>query len=499
MVVVTERAAADRTDRIDPVVRPLTAKNYLAYAAGDAAGNVAFTMSGMFLLLYYTNVVGISGGVVGTMFLVLRFIDSVTDLMMGRLVDARRPSKLGKFRPLILWFFLPMLVLNWSMYAAAWIFPGQGTTFYTVYMYVTYFLMGSMFYTIVNIAYGAMAPSLTQVPTERGKLAGFRMYGAAAMILALSWIIAPQIEKFEGDAVGLQNALAFTVGIISLVAAVLYLFMVWGTHEQVSRSVEKVTLKESFGALLVNRPLQILSLGSVSFLTGMTVLSTLGSYVALYGQRSGTYIAVNATAQTAALFIVGPLVPLMVRTIGKRMGFILVSMTMYVGALILLFAPLAELPWIGSVAFFIMGLGVFGTNTLMWALEADCVEYGEWKIGVRTEGTTYAVFSFMRKMGQALGGFIGGWALVWAGFVAEDVADGATVSDEVAGNIIMWAAIFIAVATLLGQILMWFYPLTEARYAEIVEEIKARRERSSDGDAGEIASGQTPTDPDEAG
>lgn len=284
-----------RPGQTDVVARPLTAKNYLAYAAGDAAGNVAFTMSGMFLLLYYTNVVGISGGVVGTMFLVLRFIDSVTDLLMGRLIDARRPTKLGKFRPLILWFFLPMLVLNWSMYAAAWIFPGQGTTFYTVYMYVTYFLMGSAFYTIVNIAYGAMAPSLTQVPTERGRLAGFRMYGAAAMILALSWVIAPQIEKFKGDAVGLQNALALTVGIVSLVAAALYLFMVWGTHEQVSRSTEKVTLKESFGALLVNRPLQILSLGSVSFLTGMTVLSTLGSYVALYGQRSGTYIAVNAT------------------------------------------------------------------------------------------------------------------------------------------------------------------------------------------------------------
>lgn len=101
MVTVAQRET-DLADQTNPVVRPLTAKNYLAYAAGDAAGNVAFTMSGMFLLLYYTNVIGISGGVVGTMFLVLRFVDSVTDLVMGRLIDARQPSRLGKFRPLIL-------------------------------------------------------------------------------------------------------------------------------------------------------------------------------------------------------------------------------------------------------------------------------------------------------------------------------------------------------------------------------------------------------------
>ncbi len=136
-----------------------------------------------------------------------------------------------------------------------------------------------------------------------------------------------------------------------------------------------------------------------------------------------------------------------------------------------------------------MGLGIFGTNTLMWALEADCVEFGEYKIGVRTEGTTYAVFSFMRKMGQALGGFIGGWALVWAGFVAAAVAAGAEVSDEVATNIVVWGVIFIALATLLGQVIMWFYPLSEARFQEIVLEIAGRRgERPT----------ETPTGPDVA-
>ncbi|MGM0385917.1 MAG: MFS transporter, partial [Actinomycetota bacterium] len=139
--------------------QPLTMKNYLAYAAGDAANNVSFTMAGMFLILYYTNVVGIEGGVIGTMFLVLRFIDAFTDVFMGRLIDMKQPSKLGKFRPIILWFSVPLLASSWLLYAAKWIMPDASTTAYTIYMYVFYILMGSVFYTAVNIAYGSMAPS----------------------------------------------------------------------------------------------------------------------------------------------------------------------------------------------------------------------------------------------------------------------------------------------------------------------------------------------------
>lgn len=458
--------------------RKLSAKNYLAYAAGDTAGNVCFTMAGTFLILYYTNVIGIEGSVIGTMFLVLRFVDAFTDLLMGRAIDAKRPSRMGKFRPIILWFFVPLLFVNWAMYAAALIFPDQSTGFYTVYMYVTYFLMGSFFYTIVNISYGAMAPSLTQDPSERSKLAAFRMYGASAMILTLNWAIAPLIERHEGDAVALQNSLALTVGIISVVAGLLYLFLLWGTREQIQRPLHHVTLRDSFTALVRNRPLQILSLGSVSLLTGMTVLSTLSAYIAMYAQRDATYIAINATAQTAALFIVGPLIPMMVRRIGKRRGLLLVSSFLYLGSLLLVVAPLEAFPPLGTLAFFIMGLGVFGVNTLMWALEADCVEYAEWSTGSRTEGTTYAVFSFMRKMGQALGGAVGGWALTWAGFSAAAVSAGEPVSDAVAHSIVLWGVGGIVVATAVGQLIMWFYPLTEARFAEIVEEIATRRDES---------------------
>ena len=95
--------------------RPLTIRTFLAYGAGDMAGNICFTMAGTFLILYYTNVIGLAGATIGTMFLVLRFVDAFTDLLMGRAIDAKKPGRMGKLRPIILFFFIPMLIVNWAM------------------------------------------------------------------------------------------------------------------------------------------------------------------------------------------------------------------------------------------------------------------------------------------------------------------------------------------------------------------------------------------------
>jgi glucuronide carrier protein len=146
-----------------------------------------------------------------------------------------------------------------------------------------------------------------------------------------------------------------------------------------------------------------------------------------------------------------------------------------VAAVLLAFGPLATVPAFGLVVFFLSGVGVYGVNTLMWALEADTVEYGEWRTGNRTEGTTYAAFSFTRKMGQALGGFLGGLALTAAGFSAQRASDGQAQGTGVADNIQLWSGGILGATVLLSVAVMAFYPLTEARFREIAGEIAARR------------------------
>ncbi|WP_347350741.1 glycoside-pentoside-hexuronide (GPH):cation symporter [Intrasporangium sp.] len=455
--------------------KPLTLKTYLAYAAGDAANNLTFTMAGMFLILYYTNVVGVEGAVIGTMFLVVRFIDAFTDVATGRIIDARQPGKMGKFRPFILWFSLPLLVTSMLIYSAKVLFPDISGGAAVLYMYVTYLLMGSLFYTLVNIPYGSMAPSLTQVPAERGKLATFRSYGAAIAVLALAFIIAPQIKANIKDPDALQHSLFITTAAFVVVGMALYLFLVFSTKEQVTRSDAKVSLKDSLHTLVSNKPLVWLSSGAVLFLTGLTAFSTLGAYIAIYVQRNAQFIAWNTLAQTVALFVVGPFIPTVVRTIGKRTGYLILGGIGIAGAIVLGLAPLGTVPLFGLLAFFLIGMGINGVNTLMWALEADCVEYGEWASGKRTEGTTYAVFSFTRKMGQALGGLVGGLALTYAGFNSEVASTGGAQAPGVAQNIQYWSGGLVAGFVLLSLIVMARYPLTEAKFLEITQEIAVKR------------------------
>ena len=455
--------------------RKLTLRNYLAYGAGDAANNLSFTMAGMFLILYYTNVVGVEGAVIGTMFLVVRFVDALTDVITGRLVDAKQPGRLGKFRPFILWFSLPLLLSSMAIYSAKTFFPDISGSAAVVYMYITYLLMGSIFYTLVNIPYGSMAPAVTQVPSERGRLAAFRGYGAAIAVLGLAFVIAPQIRANIQDPEALQQSLFITTGAFVVVGMALYLFLVFNLKEQVARPTAPVSLKDSLRTLTSNAPLILLSASAVLFLTGLTAFSTLGSYIAIYVQQDAQYIAWNTLAQTLALFVVGPLIPTIVRTIGKRAGYLIFGSVSLLGAVVLAFAPLSTVPLFGPLAFFLIGIGINGVNTLMWALEADTVEYGEWRTGQRTEGTTYALFSFTRKMGQALGGFVGGLALTYAGFSAAQAASGAAQEEGVAASIQYWAAGLVAAFTLLSLAVMAFYPLTEAKFQTITSEIAVRR------------------------
>ena len=146
----------------------------------------------------------------------------------------------------------------------------------------------------------------------------------------------------------------------------------------------------------------------------------------------------------------------------------MVGLVAFVG---LTLAP-GSVPAIAVVMFFLAGVGLGGVNTLMWALEADTVEYGEWKSGVRTEGTTYAMFSFTRKMGQALGGAAAAYTLGFGGYVSGKNV----VQSESAIHAVKLAAGFVpAVFLVLSLVIMAIYPLTEARFRQIVRETAERR------------------------
>ena len=149
-------------------VRPFGMRDKISYAFGDVANNCTFILSSMFLMKFYINVMGVESWIVGVMMMVARIVDAFTDMTMGRIVDLSKPTKGGKIRPWILRGAGLVAAASFLMYAI-WL-KDAAMPIKLVWMFVTYLLWGSVFYTMVNIPYGSMASAITADPTQRTQL-----------------------------------------------------------------------------------------------------------------------------------------------------------------------------------------------------------------------------------------------------------------------------------------------------------------------------------------
>ncbi len=434
-------------------------KTVLGYGAGDAANNLAFMMATMFLLIYYTDVAGISAAAAGTLFLVLRIFDAFTDLLAGRIIDATKPNRFGRFRPYILFGSLPLLLLS----VATFNVPQIGESGMLLYAYVTYALLG-LAYTFVNIAYGSLAAAMTQQPASRAKLATARSIGGAVVASSVTAIISPMLSK-END---LQAIFTTATLVFVVIGMALYLFTFFTAKETVQRSSEPIRIGLALKTLQSNRPLVLLCISSILLLAAQLSKSTAQIYFMRDVFDALHLMPVLALAQLAVLFIVGPFVPRIVRRFGKRNSYIGAGLIATTFSVVAFLAPNV---WVAIGALLISLPAVMAVNIIIWALEADTVEYGEWKTGARQEGVTYATFSFTRKAGQAVGAALAAYALALTGY------DGAALEQtvETEWGIRAAAALLPGIATFLAAAIMCFYPLTDQRHAEIVAEIAARR------------------------
>jgi glucuronide carrier protein len=194
------------------------------------ANNLTFSLASMFLLLYYTDVVGIAAGAAGTVLLVVRVWQAVTDIIAGRMVD-RTATRWGRFRPYLLFGGPPLMLLSVALFSVPGGLSGGAAL---AYAYLSYALFG-LVYSLVNIPFGSLASAMTQLPQERAKLASARTLGAAGAIIALSVVISPQITR-SGN---LQRSLTITTLILAVVGIALYLFAFRTSRETVERDTAR--------------------------------------------------------------------------------------------------------------------------------------------------------------------------------------------------------------------------------------------------------------------
>ncbi|HSN35893.1 MAG TPA: glucuronide transporter [Arthrobacter sp.] len=456
-------------------MKKLNKLSIIGYGAGDAANNLAFTTATMFLLVYYTDVAGISAAAAGTLLLVVRIFDAFADVFAGRVVDRTFSKRFGKFRPFIMFGSIPLLLLSVATFSV----PQLGESGTLLYAYVTYAALG-LAYSLVNIPYGSLAGAMTQDPGERAKLGSARLIGMLLVGSALGIFVAPLIKP----GADLQATFTTITLLFVVIGGALYFFTVLTAKERVFRAVPNVTLKQSMETLKGNKPLLMLCLSSFFFLTGYLALTSVQLYYLRDVLHRLDLYPVLSIVQLVLTFVLAAFMPRLVRKMGKKRVYIHSALVTVVGGVIIFLTPASEV-WLGFAGLVLSLMGVLAVNIVVWALEADTVEYGEWRTGVRTEGITYALFSFTRKTGQAVGGALAAYALALGGYKS-----GAVQSADAVLAIQFAAGALPAIMTILAVVVMSKYTLTDAMHARILTEIQDRRDggdttaRGADGTGG---------------
>ncbi len=395
--------------------KPFGLKDKIGYMFGDLGNDFTFLFASQFLLIFYNKVLGVDAGTVGTLFFVSRLVDAFTDVGMGRIVDTAKPNKAGKFRPWIARFCLPVSFCGFLLFQS-WLAPFS-TAVKVVYMYITYILWGSFFYTAVNIPYGSMASALTDKPEERASLSTFRSAGAQLASLFIG-TITPLIV-YTSDADGnqiIRNSYIFTwvAALFSIFALIAYLICYFNTTERVvvEEPKNEQPMIKSLGKILKNKALIGIILTAVACLPIQSVTSSLNNYIFLdvYSNSTGLVI-VNFVNPLVAVIIMSPLALYLSKKIGKKettATFLFIGVILF---LILYFVKPDNVYIYILLYVLAFSSSYNGFNVLIWALIIDVIDEQEIKTGSRDDGVVYALYSFARKMGQAIAGAMSGWVL----------------------------------------------------------------------------------------
>lgn len=438
----------------------------LAYGFGDFGCNIIYTAMSAFLLFYYTDYAGVSAFAVGTIMMVSRLFDGVSDIIMGVIVD-RTKSKYGKARPWILRMCIPFAISGVLLFSVP---TSWAETPKLIYVFITYNLVSTVVYTAINVPYSALNALMTQNPYERSVLSIFRNLLATAGTLTINIFTLPLVEFFG------NNALAWTKTffIFGIVAIIAFLYTFLGTSERVKSVAQLQSTENNDVPVLVG----IKALFKNKYwimMTGMLALFFLmyaingGSTVYyakdILGDKNlvGTINGIFNIVQICGMFFIA----MMIKKFGKRNIFALGLVLDIIGMLILNYSNgVMSLIIISSV---IRGLGNACGGATMWAMVSDTIDYGEWKTGYRTEGLVNSACSFGWKIGNGIGSALLGLILEAGGYVGTAITQTETAlfSIEIC---FIWIPIAIYV---IGLVIMSFYHL-DKEFPAIIRDLNNR-------------------------
>ncbi len=455
-------------------IRPFGWRDKVGYMVGNVANDFTFIFASLFLQVFYTDVLGINAGLVGTMFLISRIVDAFTDTAMGRIADKTKATKAGKFKPWLLRACGPVALASFLMYQT--FLADASMTLRVVYMFVTYLFWGSICYTAINIPYGSMASVMSNEADDRASLSTFRGVGSMIPQILVGVVMPMFLYKTLDDGTKIANAQAFPIValILAIAAAVCYIICYNMCTERIKpdENAASVSFKDTLKALSGNRALIGICLVYICFLGAQMLNQTINNYIFKdYFSNTMGLTAMNAAGFAPAL-ILAPLAVPLARKFGKKELGIFASLlgTAAFGALFLMRTTNMWLYVVINIVG-LLGFGLF--NLIIWAFISDVIDDQEVRTGTRQDGIIYAICSFARKLGQAIASALGGWSLAWIGYV-EGSKVGQT--QEVMDGIYSIATLVPTILYLIvGLCLLFIYPLSKKKVAENVAALKARK------------------------
>ncbi|WP_353496387.1 glycoside-pentoside-hexuronide (GPH):cation symporter [Vibrio sp. CB1-14] len=389
----------------------ISLKEKIGYGLGDTACGFIWNATMILLAFFYTDVFGIPAGIMGTLFLVSRILDAITDPLMGSLVDRTR-TRFGRFRPFLLWGAIPFALTSMATFYT----PDFSEIGKIIYASITYISL-TLVYTFINVPYCAMPGAITNDPQERHSLQSVRFFCAAAGGLVISGVALPLVDIIgQGDA---QRGYFGAMCILGVVGAILLTISFKTTRERnVFDEESSVNVSKDFKLLFANREWRIMCL----FKSMATCSNVIRGGVTLYFVK---YV-MERPELTSQFLLYGSIAAMLGSLLSAHLlakydriqSFKIIIIVYSILSLALYFAPAEYTVMLFAIN--IVYLFIFNTTTpVQWLMASDVIDYEEVRSGRRLDGLVFATYLFSLKMGLAIGGALIGWVLAWMSYDAS--------------------------------------------------------------------------------
>ncbi len=435
----------------------LPLKEKFSFSFALLGQTMVFNFVNLYLLIFYTDVLGISAAVAGTLFLAARLWDAVNDFLMGAAVDKTR-TRWGKCRPYLLYAPLPIAIMTVLLFTT----PGFGPTGKLIYASVTYILWG-MFYTALDIPLWTMSSRMTVNTNQRQSLISMgRMFNIIGSALPVVLVVPLKQALGRGNE---SRGYLLTILIFCAIALPLMLQSFRGTKERAPATQDKSpSLSESMKAIFANKPLLLLfSSGILAVFINLPVSA--GIYFATYVLGDEGLFAVLAGTVLTSAIVGSAIAPYLARKYSSRGVLIVTSLMATVLFVAAWFIGTGNLVVVIVLAF-VIGTLLGIPLVLRTSMLADTVEYAEMKTGKRSEGIIFSTLTFSGKLKLGVAAFLAGWVLKQTGYMPNVTQDARSLN-----GMLMMLTLIPALGSLLTVIPLLFYKLDEKEHQRIVGEL----------------------------